>query len=120
VPEYALIRLPRGLAVEDASLVEPASVAWHGVRRAALVPGERLAVVGAGSIGSMASVIPHPGLGPYVTAKHAVLGFSDSLRRLEYQPRTPHPRPRPKIANARWGYSCFRSGELVLDLCCGR
>jgi len=32
------------------------------------------------NIGSMASVIPHPGLGPYVTAKHAVLGFSDSLR----------------------------------------
>jgi NAD(P)-dependent dehydrogenase (short-subunit alcohol dehydrogenase family) len=32
------------------------------------------------NVGSMASVIPHPGLGPYVTAKHAVLGFSDSLR----------------------------------------
>jgi NAD(P)-dependent dehydrogenase (short-subunit alcohol dehydrogenase family) len=32
------------------------------------------------NIGSMASVLPHPGIGPYVTAKHAVLGFSDSLR----------------------------------------
>jgi NAD(P)-dependent dehydrogenase (short-subunit alcohol dehydrogenase family) len=32
------------------------------------------------NIGSMASVLPHPGLGPYVAAKHAVLGLSDSLR----------------------------------------
>ena len=54
VPEYGLIPLPDGLAVEDASLVEPASVSWHGVRRAEIVPGERVAVVGGGTIGLLA------------------------------------------------------------------
>lgn len=71
VPEYALIRLPRGLAVENACLVEPASVAWHGVRRAVLVPGERLAVVGAGSIGLLALAAgSHLGHDVAVEARH--------------------------------------------------
>lgn len=39
VPEQMLIRLPPGLDVRDACLVEPASVAGHGVRSAALEPG---------------------------------------------------------------------------------
>jgi 2-desacetyl-2-hydroxyethyl bacteriochlorophyllide A dehydrogenase len=54
VPEYALVPLPDGLAVDDARLVEPASVSWHGVRRAGLLPGERVAVVGGGTIGLLA------------------------------------------------------------------
>ncbi|MGV9937395.1 zinc-dependent alcohol dehydrogenase [Streptomyces olivaceoviridis] len=55
VPLSMLVPLPAGLHVRDACLVEPASVAWHGIRRAALVPGERVAVVGGGSIGLLAA-----------------------------------------------------------------
>jgi 2-desacetyl-2-hydroxyethyl bacteriochlorophyllide A dehydrogenase len=55
VSENMLVPLPAGLDVRDACLVEPASVAWHGVRRAALTPGERVAVVGGGSIGLLAA-----------------------------------------------------------------
>ncbi|MET8144348.1 alcohol dehydrogenase catalytic domain-containing protein [Sphaerisporangium sp. NPDC005288] len=55
VPEYTLLPLPGGLPVENACLVEPGSVAWHGVRRAGLVAGERVAVVGGGSIGLLAA-----------------------------------------------------------------
>lgn len=55
VPEYTLVPLPADLDVRDACLVEPASVAWHGVGSAALEPGERLAVVGGGSIGLLAA-----------------------------------------------------------------
>jgi 2-desacetyl-2-hydroxyethyl bacteriochlorophyllide A dehydrogenase len=55
VPEFTLLPLPSGLPVEDACLVEPGSVAWHGVRRAGLVAGERLAVVGGGSVGLLAA-----------------------------------------------------------------
>jgi threonine dehydrogenase-like Zn-dependent dehydrogenase len=55
VPEYMLVPLPADLDVRDACLVEPASVAWHGVRSAALEPGEPLAVVGGGSIGLLAA-----------------------------------------------------------------
>src|SRR5204862_2125309 len=45
------IPLPAGLPAERACLVEPMGVAMHGMETAALVGGERIAVVGAGSIG---------------------------------------------------------------------
>ena len=56
VPEYTLLPLPTQLDVRDACLIEPASVAWHGVRQARVRPGERLLVVGGGSIGLLAGV----------------------------------------------------------------
>ncbi|MCU1372997.1 MAG: Zn-dependent alcohol dehydrogenase [Actinomycetia bacterium] len=54
VPRENLVALPPGLDVADACLVEPAGVAWHGVARAAIQPGERVVVVGGGSIGLLA------------------------------------------------------------------
>jgi 2-desacetyl-2-hydroxyethyl bacteriochlorophyllide A dehydrogenase len=54
VPAECLVALPEGLDVDDACLVEPASVAWHGVQRAAIQAGERVVVVGGGSIGLLA------------------------------------------------------------------
>ncbi|WP_306213774.1 zinc-dependent alcohol dehydrogenase [Actinoplanes sp. RD1] len=55
VPEYMLIPVPAGLPVTDGCLVEPGSVAWHGIRRAAPVAGERVAVVGGGTVGLLAA-----------------------------------------------------------------
>ena len=54
VPEQNLVALPGGLDVADACLVEPGGVAWHGARRAAIQDGERVVVVGGGSIGLLA------------------------------------------------------------------
>jgi threonine dehydrogenase-like Zn-dependent dehydrogenase len=54
LPEYALVPLPPALDVRDACLIEPGAVAWHGVQRAAVRPGERVVVVGGGSIGLLA------------------------------------------------------------------
>jgi threonine dehydrogenase-like Zn-dependent dehydrogenase len=51
VPERCLVRLPPAVRVEDASLVEPLAVAVHGLRRAGVRGGERVCVVGGGSIG---------------------------------------------------------------------
>jgi threonine dehydrogenase-like Zn-dependent dehydrogenase len=51
VPERCLVRLPAGVAAEDACLVEPLAVAIHGLRRAGLRGDQRVAVVGGGSIG---------------------------------------------------------------------
>src|SRR5512145_1960522 len=51
VPARALVRLPAGVALGDASLVEPLAVVLHGLRRAGLRGGERVAVVGGGAIG---------------------------------------------------------------------
>lgn len=57
VPDYTLVPLPEGLDVRDACLVEPTSVSWHGVSRAGVQPGERVAVVGGGSIGLLAVAV---------------------------------------------------------------
>ncbi len=60
VRKSALIELPPTLRIEDACLVEPLGVATHGMRQAQLVGGERVAVVGAGSIGLAAVAAARP------------------------------------------------------------
>jgi 2-desacetyl-2-hydroxyethyl bacteriochlorophyllide A dehydrogenase len=54
VPEQCLVALPDGLDINDACLIETGGVAWHGIRRAAIEPGERALIVGGGSIGLLA------------------------------------------------------------------
>lgn len=51
VPERCLVALPAGLDARHAALVEPLAVAIHGLRRARLRGGERVAIVGGGAIG---------------------------------------------------------------------
>lgn len=51
VPAQCLVPLPDGLAVRDASLVEPLAVSWHALRSVNVQPGERVLVVGGGSVG---------------------------------------------------------------------
>ena len=51
VPARALVPLPAGIDVRDASLVEPLAVVVHSFRRAAVRPGQRVAVIGGGAIG---------------------------------------------------------------------
>ncbi len=54
-PRRCLTPLPAGLDVKDASLVEPASVAWHACHIGSLGPGMRVAIVGGGAIGILAA-----------------------------------------------------------------
>lgn len=54
VQPYALYRLPAEVDFELAALCEPLAVAVHGVRLVDLRFGERVAVLGAGTIGLMA------------------------------------------------------------------
>jgi 2-desacetyl-2-hydroxyethyl bacteriochlorophyllide A dehydrogenase len=53
-PAERLVELPAGLDVTSGSLIEPASVAWHGARVGGTQEGLRVAVVGAGSVGILA------------------------------------------------------------------
>ena len=48
--------VPEGVDAADAALVEPLSVAYRGVSRAGVQPGEALAVVGAGTIGMLCAL----------------------------------------------------------------
>ncbi len=50
VPSYSLMH-GQGLSLDALALVEPLSIGAHGVRRAAIEPGEFVLVVGAGPIG---------------------------------------------------------------------
>ena len=54
VPTTRLVPLPVGLALADASIVEPASVSWHALGLAGTKPPDRVAVVGAGALGLLA------------------------------------------------------------------
>jgi len=51
VPQYVLYRLPDSVGFEVAALIEPVSVAFHAVRRAAMSLGESVVVFGCGLIG---------------------------------------------------------------------
>jgi threonine dehydrogenase-like Zn-dependent dehydrogenase len=57
VPARALVPLPAGIDVRDASLVEPIAVVVHSFRRAAVRPDQRVAVIGGGTIGLCAVAV---------------------------------------------------------------
>lgn len=71
VPADALVRLSAAIPLADASLVEPLAVAVHGLRRARVRQGQRLAVIGGGTIG-LAAVAAARALGVSVAlfARH--------------------------------------------------
>lgn len=50
-PAVGLHHLPEGVSMRQGALVEPLTVALHGVRRSRLKPGDRAVVMGAGPIG---------------------------------------------------------------------
>ena len=51
LPAQVVHPLPAGVDLADAALAEPAAVAWRGISRGQPRPGERVAVVGDGTIG---------------------------------------------------------------------
>lgn len=53
-PATQVVKLPDNVSSEAAALVEPSSVALHAVRRSRLQPGERVAVLGVGTVGMLA------------------------------------------------------------------
>ncbi len=57
VPAELLVRLPDGISLEHAALVEPTAVAVHDVSRSALVPGESVVVVGGGPVGLLIATV---------------------------------------------------------------
>jgi threonine dehydrogenase-like Zn-dependent dehydrogenase len=54
VPAECAVPLPAAVPVEDASIVEPLSVSMHAIRLAGVVAGQRVGVIGGGSIGLLA------------------------------------------------------------------
>ncbi|SKA97411.1 2-desacetyl-2-hydroxyethyl bacteriochlorophyllide A dehydrogenase [Agreia bicolorata] len=62
VPATTLVRLPEGINLRHAALVEPTAVAVHDVRRSELQVGDTVVVLGGGPIGVLiATVARHAG-----------------------------------------------------------
>lgn len=59
LPVELLHRLPEGMTTRQGALVEPLSIALHGVRSSALRVGDRALVVGAGPIGLLTVQCAH-------------------------------------------------------------
>jgi len=64
MPASSLFHVPATMGLDEACLVEPASCAYNAVDKAAVQPGETVAVIGAGPIGLFAvqaAALRHPG-----------------------------------------------------------
>lgn len=71
VPADNLVPLPTGLPIAHAALVEPLSVAFHGVAQAGVKSGQRIGVLGAGAIGlATAAALNHYQLNYDISARH--------------------------------------------------
>ena len=73
VRRSGLVRLPSGLAPENASLVEPLAVAIHGLRIGSTPISGRIAIIGGGSIGLCAGIGARsfsPGLEVSIETRH--------------------------------------------------
>lgn len=57
VPAHVLHKLPDGIRLDHAALIEPLAVACHDVRRSRLEPGEDVAVIGGGPIGILVAMV---------------------------------------------------------------
>lgn len=67
VPAQMCVEVPEELSDEDAVLAQPIAVAMHAVRRSGAVTGDRVAVVGAGAIGSLViACLADAGIAPTV------------------------------------------------------
>ena len=71
VPTSTLLELPSGLDLHDASICEPIAVAHHGLVRSGLRPGDRVGIIGAGSVGlATAAVLVDAGATVDIGARH--------------------------------------------------
>lgn len=72
VPAQTLVELPSGLDIRNASLVEPLAVALHGLNQGGAKRGDKILVLGAGSIGiAVAATLQARGLPFDIVARHA-------------------------------------------------
>lgn len=95
VPAETVMRLPAGVRLDHAALVEPVAVAVHDVRRSELVAGERAVVIGGGPIGVLIATVARD-----IGAEVVVVEL-DPLRRAQIEGlgfRTLDPRETDQVA----------------------
>jgi 2-desacetyl-2-hydroxyethyl bacteriochlorophyllide A dehydrogenase len=56
-PARFTFKLPDGILLEEGALIEPLSVAVHTVKRAGVIAGDTVAITGAGTIGTVCTLV---------------------------------------------------------------
>lgn len=77
VPKNLCVRIPKNVSEEEAAFVTLGAIAMQGIRQANLLPGEKVAVVGLGLLGQIASRLLR-GYG------HPVIGFDVNSAQIEF------------------------------------
>jgi threonine dehydrogenase-like Zn-dependent dehydrogenase len=80
-PRHALVPVPAGLSLDDASISEPGAVAWHACRKAGVSEQTRVLVVGAGAIGILAVLAAREMGAPEVGLEEAPRAFAVAAAR---------------------------------------
>lgn len=57
VPDYTVFKIPDGLSLKHAALIEPLAVACHDVRLGEVHEGEQVVVLGGGPIGALVALV---------------------------------------------------------------
>ncbi len=67
-PAHRVYKLPSNVSFEEGTLIEPLSVALHAVRKSGIRIGQSSAVIGAGAIGLLVSMLVHnlSGIKPFI------------------------------------------------------
>ncbi len=69
VPAYTVHKVPEGVSLEHAALIEPLAVACHDVKRSRLVEGEDVLVIGGGPIGLLMAMVARDAGGKVVISE---------------------------------------------------
>lgn len=69
VPAHTIHRVPDGVPLEHAALIEPIAVACHDVKRSRLVSGEDVLVIGGGPIGILVAMVAREAGGNVVVSE---------------------------------------------------
>jgi (R,R)-butanediol dehydrogenase/meso-butanediol dehydrogenase/diacetyl reductase len=113
-PSYSFYKLPVSVSDEAGALVEPLAVAIHAVRQGNVRPGDRVAIVGAGTIG-LCTLLAARAAGAsevYVVAKH-IAGREVALATGAKAVISPGDKPVKTIANLTDGLGVDVSFECV-------
>ena len=113
-PSYSFYELPVSVSDEAGAMVEPLAVAIHAVRQGNVCPGDRVAIVGAGTIG-LCTLLAARAAGAsevYVVAKHRA-GREAALAMGATAVVNPSDEPVKAIANLTDGLGVDVSFECV-------
>ena len=85
VPNYALYKIPDNLDNEQGALIEPLSVAVHGIRQAKMRLGDSVTVVGAGMIGLCTAMTARASGASHIFVSEVLEGRRERARKMGFE-----------------------------------